>query len=309
MGTGNKIEDLIESDLIKKEATPNLKNDEEALAELIFEEDLGSENALSPLPSVKAEHREFSRAQLTQRPIELEFKSCAQFAKQYIENISLGGLFVKTQERPTLGSIVAISFSLPETPPLPQQEFNLYAKVCRISDSGIALEFTNLTQEARSELEVYVKNFLPKGLDTRTKAKQSTVDRLERIRNRQVVIKQRLKKTFKSSLVIGLLLLINAYLGLRSYLDYQKNVAATNNSPWIEVEGVKVQRKDIRGLQMQKDRKIVLRTSDGSKIEITDPSMLPYDLRQSANILKSLPAEEPTRRSKNSRNLTRIAHH
>ncbi|PIR21825.1 MAG: hypothetical protein COV44_11020 [Deltaproteobacteria bacterium CG11_big_fil_rev_8_21_14_0_20_45_16] len=307
MGPRNKIKDSTGSDLTKNEAS--LKSDEQALAEIILEEDLGSETAAPKLPNINMEQREFSRVPLIQKPIEIEFKSCAQFAKQYIDNISLGGLFVKTQERPPLGSIVAISFSLPATPSLPEREFNLYAKVCRISESGIALEFTNLTLEARAELEVYVKNFLPKGVDTRTKAKQSTVDRLQQIRARKDLIKRRLKKILKSSLVIGLLLIINAYLGLRSYLEYKGNTKATDNSAWVEIEGVKIQRKEIRGLQMQKDGRIVLRTSSGSEIDITDPASLPYDLRQSANTLKSLPAQKPSRRSKNSRNLTRIAHH
>src|SRR4051794_2783903 len=64
-----------------------------------------------PVASGGIERREFTRIEVGDRKLELKFTHGLQFARQYIENISLGGLFLKTQTKAEMGSLMDIEFS------------------------------------------------------------------------------------------------------------------------------------------------------------------------------------------------------
>ena len=60
-----------------------------------------------------ADRREFSRADILEKKLELRFSISNQFARQYIENISVGGLFVRTDQRPCMWSWIPTEFTVP----------------------------------------------------------------------------------------------------------------------------------------------------------------------------------------------------
>ncbi len=104
--------------------------DKKNIEKLLEEENLPSVPDPAPLtsfdftPSTKAirlaeinkemaEKREFARASAGSKSLTLKFSNEAQFAQQYIENISIGGLFVRTKLRPGVGAILPVEFSVP----------------------------------------------------------------------------------------------------------------------------------------------------------------------------------------------------
>lgn len=127
------------------------------------------------------ERREFTRAEVAPDQIHLSFSNDQQFAKQYIENFSLGGLFVRTKLRPGVGAIVPIEFSVP-LHNFEARIFKLRAKVCRETENGLGLQFLDLDQETRADLEVFVKTILPSGSVPMNQVKRSSRERLDQLR-------------------------------------------------------------------------------------------------------------------------------
>jgi|GEM_PF-4656029 len=300
MGIEKNIDDLFEG--TEEDSSTQTEEEHKRLSDIIFKEP--QEAATKTDFPDPAERREFTRTDIADKRIELKFSNEYQFARQYIDNISLGGLFVKTAERRTMGDILPISFNLPATNDLPERNFELKGKVCRITDQGLGLEFTNLTDESRKLLEEYVRNVLPKGMDVRARAKQSTLDRLEQLRRRKALNKQRSRRTFKITLALTGLFLLNAYLAVQSLMTHSNFDLKNPNR--FKVNGEMIQSKDVKSLGTDKNGKIVLHLTGGSTVEVKNISNLPYHLRYSANIIKTIPPAKRRRRSKNAGNLIQL---
>ncbi len=101
-------------------------------------EDLSSEGYQWPVdsespPEKSLKEREHGRTDLSGKSIELHFQSGEHFAKSYIENISVGGLFVRSEEPRRLGELIDVSFSLPGGFAQAPLHLSVRAKVARVA--------------------------------------------------------------------------------------------------------------------------------------------------------------------------------
>src|SRR5688572_22707613 len=104
MGFEKNIEDLFKSEDLndKKES----KSHDGAPSEL---------PALDLPPNVEgdeAERRQFTRINVEDHRISVRFHNELHFAKHYVENISIGGLFIKTTEKYSMGELVPVAFEV-----------------------------------------------------------------------------------------------------------------------------------------------------------------------------------------------------
>lgn len=243
------------------------------------------------------EKRQFGRADVAEQKIELKFSNQFQFARQYIDNISLGGLFVRTKDKHKMGDLLPISFNLPAKDELPEKPFQLMGKVCRVTDAGVGLEFTNLDQETRKYLEDYVRSVLPKGVDVAAKAKQSTIDRLAQIREDKKQQKRNSRTRARNMAILAILALTNLYLAQESYQQLKVKSKATPTI--IEVSGETIKLNEVRSVQTDKTGKAFFILNSGKHVQIKDANELPYYLRQSLQNLRNIQPAKPIRRSKN----------
>lgn len=243
------------------------------------------------------EKRQFGRADLAEQKIELKFSNQFQFARQYIDNISLGGLFVRTKDKHKMGDLLPISFNLPAKDELPEKPFQLMGKVCRVTDAGVGLEFTNLDQETRKYLEDYVRSVLPKGVEVAAKAKQSTIDRLAQIREDKKKQIRNSRSRARNMAILAVLALTNLYLATESYQQLKIHSKATPST--IEVSGKTIKLNEVRSLQTDKTGKAFFILESGNRVQIKDANELPYYLRQSLQNLRNIQPAKPIRRSKN----------
>jgi Tfp pilus assembly protein PilZ len=228
--------------------------------------------AKNPEPNADGiERRQFTRADIADRKLELKFSNSAQFAKQYIENISLGGLFVRTEEKRRLGEIVPIEFSIPTNGS--PKTFQLMGKVCRVTMDGVGLEFIHTSRDLQESLESFVKSALPNNVPLVNKPKASAIDTLDRLRSeRRERSKERLI-FFKKIGVIALLLFLNGYL-LTEVVQEQTAYTAFKNHA-ITVKNRTVPISDIRSLERNQRNQFVLRLNDKSEIEVR-PDQIEY---------------------------------
>lgn len=268
----------------------------------------------SELPKIEApppppesdgiERREFTRIDLTERQIAVRFHNEAQFAKHYIENISLGGMFIKTKEKYKMGEIVPVSFEV-RTHEFGEPElFQLKGQVCRVIESGVGISFTNLDQVTRTRLESYVQSVLPKGAQVRTKAKQSTVDRLEQMRQEKEAKNQFRKKTAVQVALLIVLALANGIL-VEQQLSLQKTEKAQVDQI-LEIDGKRVKVAEIRSLKLEDSSTLTLRLQNEEIIVPIEKvyDQLPPHLKNSVHLLQSTPPRQKIRRSKNAGRIT-----
>jgi len=249
------------------------------------------------------ERRVFSRAGLsTDSAIQLRFSHDAQFAKSYIENISLGGLFVKTGEKRKVGELIDISFSIPDKEGSHFQ-FQLRARVCRAAPEGLGLEFTNLTNELRAKLEVYVRSVLPEGADVRTKAKQSTLNRLEELRSSRIELKQQQKNLRIKIVFLGCLALLNGLFFVDLATDNSSEAGLASSQSTFTLSGETISKEKVRSLRRSSDDRFVLELKDGQQIYFSanssDVNQLPSSYRHAMTVMRTLPPPQTPRRSKN----------
>lgn len=262
------------------------------------------------LPSLASnaglDRREFTRIDVAQKHLEFKFTNEMHFAYQYIENISIGGLFIKTAYKPAMGSIVPIEFSIPKING-ELRTFSLKAKVCRVAETGVGLQFTNLEGELRQEFESYVRSILPDGTSMTTQVKQSTVERLEKMRERSAEKSRKNALLFRNSLVIAALIALNVFLFYRVVQEDQMEQTGGANSQ-IEIGEHALKAEDIRSVQKNNDNSYTVFT-DASAFTVSEASMsgpLPYHLQQTVNLLNSIPPPAPKHISKTAEKLVRL---
>ena len=105
--------------------------------------------------------RKQKRVNIASKRVGVRFQNKQHFAKQYIENISSGGLYIRTNENFKPGDLVHLEFNVPDPSQTDQEiKFTLVGSICRADSNGAGLQFTNLDQEARHQLEKYVHSVL-----------------------------------------------------------------------------------------------------------------------------------------------------
>lgn len=251
-----------------------------------------------------SELREFTRIDVREKQLELKFSNDLQFAKQYIENISLGGLFVKTTQKHELGAIIPIEFSIPSKGSENNSKaFNLKGKVCRVTPEGVGLEFTNLSLEARQELEDFVRSILPKGAAIQNKVRAASVDRLEKSREQKAKADEKLRRLAISSITIGLLILLNYFM----YRNLQITSEMTDvhaRVDKIHLGDQDVDRSEIRSIERNSEGLFMVYLKNGKKLQVPRTQLedrLPYDLRVDLHVLTTARRSPPPRTPKLSR--------
>lgn len=252
------------------------------------------------------ERREFTRIEVLDKNLELKFSNDMQFAKQYIENISLGGLFVKTTKKHEMGQLVPIEFSIPSrSGDSGQKVFKLMGKVCRVTPQGVGLEFTNLSSEMRTELEDFVRSILPKGAQLQSKAKAASVDRIEKLREVRLGQQKQIRRLAIQGFAVIFLILVNFF----AYRDLQETSEAT--APHIRREVIQigdqnVPRSEIRSISQESPGVFKVYLEHGEPLMVTQKQLeknLPYDLRVDMRILTTFHAAKPKRSSNTSQTL------
>lgn len=290
-----------------------MKTSTETIDDLLKDE--GLDNLASPpkkellnLDIRQDERRNFSRADVLDKNLSLDFVSGAQFAKQYIENISLGGLFVRTSQKASMGDILPIQFSIP-TSAGENKQFNLKGRVCRVTTSGLGLEFTNLSNEMRHELEDFVKSVLPSGISVIAKAKASTVERLDE-RRAAAAKNDEKRKSLRIKLVILLgMIAINTAM-TQEYLETTQEEAIRRSvNPVLSLNGKTFSADTVRAVEKKAADIWKIHLANGTSVDVTTQQLqgrLPQHLQQSVELLKHLSAPKSPRISKNSSKLTRL---
>ncbi len=254
------------------------------------------------------ERRNFSRADVLEKNLCLDFVSGAQFAKQYIENISLGGLFVRTQQKASMGDILPIQFSIP-TATGENRQFDLKGRVCRVTATGLGLEFTNLSNEMRHELEDFVKSVLPSGVPIVARAKASTIERLDERRLREAKRKEELKSVRGQLAILATMIFLNVFMTHR-YLETQsEEKIRLSINPTLTIHGKTFSASSVKSIERQQHDKWLLHLANGTNVEASTKELdgrLPQHLQQSVEFLKHISAPKSPRISKNSPKLTRL---
>lgn len=98
------------------------------------------------------EHRKHARARLTFL-VQYRFKDFETFARQWAQNISVGGMYVKTHEAYDEGTLVVVSFSLEDGGRLIEG----LGRVVHASAEGMGLEFVSLDDASIQVIEDVVK--------------------------------------------------------------------------------------------------------------------------------------------------------
>jgi len=302
MSFEKNIEDLFGSADTETSKEP-LKNSELPKIDLPPLEDLLPANPSEP---DSAERRVFTRIEVGERQISVRFHNQMHFAKHYLDNISVGGMFVKTSETYKMGDIVPVEFEVKTTEFGPPELFQLRGKVCRVKPEGVGLEFTNLDQVTRARLESYVQSILPRGMQVRTQAKQTTVDKLELLRQERAQRRAIAKKIFLQVCMLITLGVLNFVLVKSKLQNVAVEKAVHDQS--INIDGRKVKWNEIRSLEQTSKEHLVIHTNEES-IEVDVQSVqdqLPPHLQQQLQLLQSTPPAQERRRSKNSGNLINL---
>lgn len=250
------------------------------------------------------DRREFTRAEVLEKKLELRFSNSTQFARQYIENISIGGLFVRTDQKPDMGSMVPIEFTIPGQNNQPGRTFQLVGQVCRVTDSGIGLQFANLAPEMRHELEDYVRSVLPSGAPLSSKAKASTLEALQKRRAESVLRSVKRRKQALQWSFIALLFFLNGFLVKEKIVIVGMNRVISEQS--LQVNGKKIPLNSITSIKRDKNGQFILHLSNKTDVSVTDRELeqqAPYHMRQSLEVLRSVQPVKQPRRSKNTRGL------
>ncbi|MBN8555781.1 MAG: PilZ domain-containing protein [Deltaproteobacteria bacterium] len=267
---------------------------EKDIGELLDEENLPAIEQAEGLPLIRtaqeigSDKREFTRVDIAEKKFELKFNNEAQFARQYIENISMGGLFVKTDRKAPMGTMIPIEFSIPQG--TENKTFKLNARVCRVAEGGLGLEFTNVPKSTKQELEKFVLSVLPEGVAISTKAKKSTVERLEKIRESKVDSIKKLKVIGIKIAAVVALVAVNGVLF--NNLQEIKNLETHDADQSVQIEDKRIQIPEIQSVSRSKDGEFVFFLSDGTNIQSHNRSIdqkLPYQLRQTMHLLNSTP--------------------
>lgn len=251
-----------------------------------------------------AQLRQFRRADVSDQKIELKFSDRLQFAKHYVENISLGGMFVKTKEKYKMGEVIPLWFSLPPTDDRPEQPFELMAEVVRVAPNGVGLKFTNLNGENQKFIEEYVRSVLPKDQGVRQNVKQSTLEKLQARREIEAENKQKQSRRWKYGSLALVLLALNAYLAIEVVDVKQPDYSNQTSHANFKVGDAAIKMNEIKAIRLDQDGQVSIDYGQSKSITVPKTTQLPYQLRESIKLIKAYPKAKPKRKSKNT-NLTR----
>jgi uncharacterized protein (TIGR02266 family) len=241
--------------------------------------------------------REFSRIDIREKQLALKFANESQFARQYIENISIGGLFVKTDLKPAMGSFMPIEFSIPQEEG--EKVFRLKARVCRVAEAGVGLEFTNLSPEVRQDLEKFVLSILPEGVGLTARAKKSTIERLESLREARLDADKKLKSISLKLLFVAVL--IGANIWMINDIHELKTIESHAADTRIHLSDKEIDVHELQSVSRSQDGTLHFFLADGTSVETRGAEIekqLPYQLRQTIHLLSSIPALKQPRVSK-----------
>ncbi len=109
-------------------------------------------------PTTTAERRLFRRVPFFRR-VEYKFESLDDFKKELANDISLGGMFIKTEVPEELGTVLYLQFDLKDGSPI----LHGYGKVVRVNragvpgfDPGMGVEFLKFDDESLERIRALV---------------------------------------------------------------------------------------------------------------------------------------------------------
>lgn len=230
------------------------------------------------MPNLSQQHdrRQHFRHELKESAISVSFPTQNAFAKFYIRDVSSGGLYIKTTERPSLNTLIQIRLEIPGSEASPALESFLSARVARHGADGIGLRIEGTDPESQRRLETLVKRV---ALDEGLLAKPERRDGVfERISHRRDVRDQRLRFFRKQSLAwltVGALVALN--LSILTHEEISKSADTIKSSsaathPAVQIE---LNRNDATNSQ-----KMNITIQQGLLEERINPSDLPAPLRK-----------------------------
>ena len=248
--------------------------------------------------------RVFNRANLSEGALQLRFQSGQQFARCYIDNISIGGLFVKSDQQRSMGEVLDVAFSLPAAPDREPFEISVRARVARVTAEGMGLQFLALNREVQFRLEQYVQASLPPGASLRSIIKESSVERLRGLRQEQTervhFFKRRL---FQISLFV-ILVLANAFLVFSPSSPSSSSKIHHLDRSFV-VQGRKISINQVRGIRIDKGGAASVELNDGTVVSLASSRQLPQELQQGTSQLQSIRTQKSIRRPINVNSVSR----
>jgi len=108
----------------------------------------------SPVTTVSLEETETSMRENPRKPclINATYKIQDRDFKSYILDISIGGVFIETNQKFPAGQKMTLNFSLPDHP----QPFTLAGKIAWSSPRGFGLKFEKMTPQQGDRLKSFV---------------------------------------------------------------------------------------------------------------------------------------------------------
>lgn len=229
-----------------------------------------------PLPSAGAERRQHFRHELKDSAISVSFPTQNAFAKFYIRDVSTGGLFVRTSDRPTLNTLIQIRLEIPSNDSSQNLECFLSARVVRHGTDGIGLQIENTDLESRRRLESIVKKVAAdEGLLARPEKREGV---FERISNRRDIRNQRAKFFRKQSvawLAVGILVALN--LSVLTNEEIKESLSALKPSSASISPSIKIQ---LSHDTQQGTQHTITSTQNGLMEEPVNLNDLPAPLRK-----------------------------
>ncbi|PIR22176.1 MAG: hypothetical protein COV44_09160 [Deltaproteobacteria bacterium CG11_big_fil_rev_8_21_14_0_20_45_16] len=224
--------------------------------------------------------REFNRAENSSAELNLNFTSEVQFARQYIQNISLGGLFVKTNLKREIGSILPVDFTV-SVKGVPKK-FQLKAKVCRQAEDGLGLQFIEMSSDIRAELEEFIRDILPPGQQViNPSAAKASIERLEKSRLEKEKERKRKQRIYIQIACLVAMISVNIYVAQDLVL---KNLnPPETKSQSFQLGNKQIQLNELKSFKKDSRKGLILKLADGSELVVPEKSVesekLPAHLR------------------------------
>jgi len=294
----NKISNNVVESLFEGEDIPPIESTS-GLAELKLKP---SEEVLKSQQQASIEKRQFTRIENANAELSLNFSNELHFARQYIQNISVGGLFVKTNLKRELGAILPLDFEVPVKGK--RKRFQLNARVCRQTTEGLGLQFVDLASDVRAELEEFIQEILPPGEQIQTASyREASKQRLEQTREAQRDGQTKFKKTSISILILFSLIALNTYLLLQPNEDGPVGKKISEGQSF-QFAGKQIKPSQVRAFKQVRKSKvnsIVITLADGSSLSVPElefkANELPEHLSKSYEHLRSIPKQKRKHRS------------
>lgn len=111
-----------------------------------------------------AERRRHSRLPLR---IRIQYRTADKFFQDYIQNLSIGGIFIETSKPLSVGTKLKVQFSIPElTDPITADGIVVHklhvGRTANPNVGGMGIKFSDLDQQSKSLLENFIQG---KGLN------------------------------------------------------------------------------------------------------------------------------------------------